>query len=144
MSEAMGGTTTKTSLFATCAVKALVVCDNKFLVLSKLKWAKETGIIWNDLPGGRIENGEISPTEALCRELKEEIGSNGISIKNPIHMTTVIQNSEIHIVATVFLCKTDSKDILLSEEHTDYCWIELMDTETTLPSWIRDSVARVR
>lgn len=134
----------KTSSFAVCAIKALILCDNEFLVLSKERWVHELGLTWNDLPGGRINHGELCPEKALQRELQEEIGANSISIIKPIHMATVTQNPKMHIVATIFLCKATSKKLCLSDEHSNYRWADIANTQLALPQWIKEAIAKLR
>lgn len=129
-------------MFATSAVKALIFCDSQFLVLSKPRWYEETGVKWNDLPGGRIDLGELCPKKALQRELKEELGRTDISIQYPIHMTTVAHGPQFQVVATVFLCETSSKEIILSQEHTDFCWVDPRDQEQIIAPWIRESIEK--
>ena len=129
--------------FATCAVKALIFCEDECLVLSKPRWTEESKMTWNDLPGGRVNHGELFPEKALRREVIEELGNHEISILRPLHMATVLQNSEIHIIATIFLCKTSSKEITLSSEHSQYCWINPSNQKLLLPSWIKESINKV-
>ncbi|MCH9632204.1 MAG: hypothetical protein S4CHLAM6_05340 [Chlamydiae bacterium] len=143
MSNCIKDEVRKTNMYSTCAVKALILNGDEFLALSKSKLLQNTGITWNDLPGGRIDFGELSPRDALRRELLEEIGSDKASIIKPIHMTTIFKNSEAHITATIFLCKTDSKKINLSDEHLDYCWLKLSDEGTSLPLWIKESLSKI-
>lgn len=57
------------------AVRAIVLKDNKLLVMHRNKFGKE----YDTLPGGRIERGE-SHAEALLRELSEE---TGVRVDNP-------------------------------------------------------------
>ncbi len=75
-------------IYATCGVKALIICENEFLVLSKPLWFQKLGIKWNDLPGGRINFGEADPRHALARELQEELGVVEVNIFKPLHMAS--------------------------------------------------------
>lgn len=137
----MTETVEKAQVFATCAVKGLVLYEDQFLVLSKPRWVLEMGLTWNDLPGGRIDFGEGSPQEALLRELREEIGCDAIEVIRPIHMTTVVQTGDFHVVATVFLCRASSKEVKLSQEHAGYCWLNCFQPEYPLPTWIEGALA---
>ena len=130
-------------IYATCGVKALIICENEFLVLSKPLWFQKLGIKWNDLPGGRINFGEADPRHALARELQEELGVVEVNIFKPLHMATVNILKDTHVVATIFHCTVDSKDITLSEEHTDYLWVGINDTQIELPTWISEAADAV-
>lgn len=57
------------------AVRAIIVHDNKLLVMHRNKFGTE----YDTLPGGNIEIGE-SPEEALVREVREE---TSIDFSNP-------------------------------------------------------------
>ena len=82
-----------------------------------------------EFPGGNLENNELIE-EALKRELKEEIGFNLLdNTCKIINYTDEIKeknNKIIHVIELDFLieCDNDSFDIVLSNEHTDYKWVE--------------------
>ena len=128
-----------TPLFATCGLKALVIHDNHVLLLSKELFLRETQLKWNDLPGGRVNYGEISPQKALARELMEEIGRKDIIIGKPIHVATVRCTDNYHVMATIFLCKAKTREIQLSSEHVDAEWLDL-DGKHLLPKWIEGAI----
>ncbi len=58
------------------AVRCYLIKDNKVVVIKYKKGNKKEG--YYDIPGGRIEDGEI-PKQTAIREVKEE---TGIDIKN--------------------------------------------------------------
>lgn len=82
-----------------------------------------------EFPGGNLENNELIE-EALKRELKEEIGfnllNNTCKIINYTDEIKEKNNKIIHVIELDFLieCDNDSFDIVLSNEHTDYKWVE--------------------
>ena len=106
------------------AVKGLVFCDNRFLILQRSDRARGEHYYW-ELPGGRMEFGEY-PEEALRRELKEETGMYVKSIC-PLNVWTFFREVNIQTVGINFLCTTDTKDVKLSNEHIDFRWIEEVD-----------------
>lgn len=93
---------------------------DRFLLLKRGNDADVFPGKW-DFPGGHLRDGEEFG-EAVLRELKEETGLIG----------TVIRTGDSHVVGTrsgkyqlhPFLMKVESDEVELSEEHTDYCWVE--------------------
>ncbi|MCB1827836.1 MAG: 8-oxo-dGTP diphosphatase MutT [Coxiellaceae bacterium] len=51
--------------------------SNKMILLSKRRPEVDHGSLW-EFPGGKIEENE-TPYDALCRELKEEVGIDVVS-----------------------------------------------------------------
>lgn len=109
-------------------VKALVTdSEGKILLLKAAKGFHDAH--W-DLPGGRIEDTQ-TPDEALRREIEEEIGIAEVS--NIKFHSGCISNFEMHfdelgtigLVLMAYELKIpDSESIQLSDEHTDYEWVD--------------------
>ncbi len=89
-----------------------------------------------DLPGGRIDVGEFETPfmEILEREIREEVGPD---VKFTLHETPVALgrhkiapkhsgkvNRELHVLYVFFLVDYLGGDIKISEEHSDYAWID--------------------
>ena len=96
------------------AVKAVIVKDNKFLIL---KQAVNDKFIW-DLPGGKIEFGE-SPFATLLREVKEETNLD-IKIIKPLGIWWFFhQVNKTQVICTTFICRPLNKDINISKNPVD-------------------------
>lgn len=113
------------------ATKALIVKDNKVLILREAATYKEISQVdkWG-VPGGRLEPGEHF-ADALIREVMEECGLT-IELGKPVHVDEwrpTIKGEQWQIVATFFECKADNAKITLSEEHDDYAWASKKDLE---------------
>jgi 8-oxo-dGTP pyrophosphatase MutT (NUDIX family) len=81
------------------AVKALIVKENKFLVIQDAD-----DFFW-ELPGGKIKHNE-KPYDALKREIKEELGIE-IEINEFVGFCWST-TKEHHVVMSVFKCKAKS------------------------------------
>lgn len=98
------------------AVKAFIQRQGKILAL---KTETEDDSYWV-LPGGKVEYGE-SPTDALKREIKEEL-STEIDIGEPVgmyHFFTDPENNGAQIVLTAFDCNIKGQEIDISSNPAD-------------------------
>jgi len=109
---------------ARLAVKSFIIDNNKLLVVKRRKNDVQKPGIW-EIPGGRLEIGE-DPFEGLKRETKEETNLD-IEIIKPLNVRHFKRDDDQIITLIIFLCKPLTKKIKLSEEHTDYDWIDLDD-----------------
>lgn len=98
--------------------KAFIQKEGKILILfdTKLK---------QDLPGGRMQQGEKDLQKALRREIKEELGFE-IEIGQVFalwHFSPWKKlNSRIFCIG--FKCKYLSGNLKLSKEHSGYKWVD--------------------
>jgi 8-oxo-dGTP diphosphatase len=105
------------------AVKAFIVDDKKRLLIIKRepRDVHKPGV-W-EIPGGRLSSGE-DPIEGVQRETKEETGLS-IDVLNPLSVRHFTREDGQKITMIIFLCKAECNNIKLSDEHTEYEWIEL-------------------
>ena len=85
----------------------------------------------NFLSGG-IESDE-SPEAACIREIFEETGLE-IELTKLLKIShhTVVVDEDLTIFKTLFLVKTQKKDIHLSDEHIDFMWTEVKNVPDIL------------
>ena len=113
-------------------IKALIRnAEGKFLLLKvnvqRLKNLGHNGPAYWDIPGGRIQKGD-SVEQTLFREVEEETGIK--NIRGYEHFATTvanfrIQNGALGLILSSFVCDVgDVKSVVLSDEHTDYAWVE--------------------
>lgn len=84
--------------------------------------------VW-ELPGGATDHGE-DPIAATRREVKEETGLD-VLVEYPLSTASVfsVKNEDLQIFKIAYLCrlKGEEQDILLSNEHSAYQWINSPD-----------------
>lgn len=118
------------------AVKSFIVNnENKVLLIKRRSNDIHKPGQW-DIPGGRLELGE-DPFLGLKRETKEETNLD-IDIVSPLHVQHFTRDDGQKITMLIFLCKPTNNNLKLSEEHTDYSWINLNQKED-IPSWLSES-----
>lgn len=105
----------------TYVVKGMVEHEGKFLFLKKVNDLLTPDNIgkW-ECPGGRLEKAEDAE-QALLREIKEE---TDLDCKIDKEMPPVYSNADYgknHCY--VFLVKAPTKDVHLSNEHSDFVWV---------------------
>ncbi|MEC7544541.1 MAG: NUDIX domain-containing protein [Candidatus Thermoplasmatota archaeon] len=84
-------------------------------------------------PKGHVEENDLSHQETAIRELEEETGITDVEIignwftstKYTYMKKNIPTEKEVHW----FPARTNSMDISLSEEHTDYIWIDVDSAE---------------
>ena len=101
----------------------------KEILLLKVK--TEQLSFWQPITGG-IENGESSEI-ACIREIFEETGLE-IELTKLLKIShhTVVVDEDLTIFKTLFLVKTQKKDIHLSDEHIDFMWTEVKNVPDIL------------
>lgn len=107
------------------ATKAFIVHDGKVLILRESGDYDDGSNCGNfDVVGGRVEPGQHFG-ESLIREIKEETGLD-IEIGRPFFVNEwrpQVRGEQWHIVATFFICHTESPDVVLSQDHDEHRWI---------------------
>lgn len=79
-----------------------------------------------DMPGGKIRPGE-SPTDALEREVLEEIGIT-IYIHKPFFVSEwypKVDGEALQILGIFYLCSMKTQSIQLGSDHDEYTWIPI-------------------
>ncbi|HEX3095570.1 MAG TPA: NUDIX domain-containing protein [Patescibacteria group bacterium] len=111
-------------------LKAIIQrADGKILALKAYDNGPMAG--YNDMPGGRIDDNEVSLdfADILKREIKEELGEINYTLKtNPVAAvswtwpTGSLKGQEM--VSIYFLGEYQSGEINISDEHLGHDWIE--------------------
>jgi 8-oxo-dGTP pyrophosphatase MutT (NUDIX family) len=124
--------TDETEMIQQVAMKAVIVNPRgQILLLREARInADGTNKGGYDVPGGRLNIGEAF-MDGLLREIDEETGLT-VTVGQPFFVgewRPVIRGKLTQIIATFFVCHTDSDDVRLSEEHDDFVWVEPSETQ---------------
>ncbi len=111
------------------APKGIIINNGKVLLIKRVE-KDDGGKSW-EFVGGSMEYGE-NPIIALRREIREETGLIDIKIRDILYASMV--GDKVTIIT--YLCETNSQDIILSNEHEDYCWVEKREMIQLLPEHI--------
>ena len=112
------------------ATKAFIVNDGKLLI-NKPNDSKYWAV-----PGGHIEMGE-TPEQALKRELLEEIGTNNVTIGNPlvVWQKIVAEQPGHEIILIGFEVHLNQKNYKVKPGHedNDFHWMTFDEIEQYFP-----------
>lgn len=108
------------------ATKAIVTYNDKVLILRESgSYSEGTNSGRFDVPGGRLKPGEYFD-QALLREVFEETGLQ-VTIKKPLAVgewRPIVCDEPWQIVGIFFVCEASSNQVVLSEDHDAYEWID--------------------
>jgi 8-oxo-dGTP diphosphatase len=104
------------------AVKGIIRnTEGKILVLKRSETDDHKPGVW-ETPGGGMDQEE-SPQEALRREITEETGL-GVTVQEPFNVFTFHKDTGEFKVGMTFLCDMVEGEVILSDEHSEYRWIQ--------------------
>lgn len=95
----------------------------KILLLKRSNEKDFSAGIWEYITG-RLNQFE-EPSEGLRREIKEEAGIE-VEVIKPFSIFHIFRGEKIaenELIGIMYWCKTDSEEIKISEEHSEYKWV---------------------
>lgn len=95
--------------------------DGKILVVKRSEKDDHLPEVWETVGGGM--DGEELPQTALEREIREETGL-AVTIGEPFNVFTFRKQTGEFKVGITFLCDTENDTVTLSDEHSEYRWID--------------------
>lgn len=114
--------------------------DGKILVLKRSAGDDHLPEVWETVGGGM--DTEENPQQALAREVHEETGLQ-VTVGAPFNVFTFRKDTGEFKVGITFLCETESDTVVLSEEHSEYRWINPNEFKglTSVPSLYQEIAA---
>ena len=104
------------------AVKGIIRrSDGKMLVLKRSSKDDHKPGVWETVGGGM--DREETPQEALMREIQEET-SLDVRVDVPFNVFSFKKDTGEFKVGITFLCEYLSGEGMLSDEHSEYRWID--------------------
>ena len=104
------------------AVKGIIRrSDGKMLVLKRSAKDDHKPSVWETVGGGM--DREETPQEALMREIQEETGL-AVRVDMPFNVFSFKKDTGEFKVGITFLCEYLSGEVVLSDEHSEYRWID--------------------
>lgn len=123
------------------AVKAFIVHEGSVLLLKRRPNDAHSPGTW-DIPGGRLDEGE-DPFEGLKREVREEV-SVEVNIKAPLDVHHFTRDDGQKITMIIFWCTPTGTTIKISEEHTEFDWMDMRADMDQFPKWLHNPVGQFR
>jgi len=114
------------------SVNAFLIFNDQFLLLKRAQSPQ----IWGP-PGGHLLPDE-DPVEGLQREIFEETQLRA-DIFNPV-MTWFGEFNQGKLLSIDFLGKTSSAHVILSEEHTDFRWLDIRQLQIDSKLYFSSSI----
>lgn len=95
-----------------------------------------------ELPGGRLAPEE-NVEAGLKREMDEETFL-GVRVEDTVHANAWQNDDDEGRFAVYYRCRTDQREVRLSEEHDAFRWVTYAEAATLLPAPQASAVRRVR
>ena len=107
----------------TTVAAALITRDSKLLICQRRR--DDTHPLQWEFPGGKLEPGE-TPTQALERELREELGIDAVIGKELFRTRHRYRDSETELVLIFFRAEVDGASDLQNLVFERFEWADLL------------------
>ena len=109
-------------------VAAIIKYEDLILCMQRPVGKFEYVSLKYEFPGGKVEPGE-SNSEALMRELREEMAMTTSIMEDDFFMTVTHQYPDFEITMHSFLCSVESQEFI-RKKHVDHRWLPVDKLDT--------------
>ncbi|MDR7071703.1 NUDIX hydrolase [Fictibacillus barbaricus] len=114
-------------------VKGIIFHNGKMLIFKRSDDDEFGASTW-EFVGGKVEFEEELEA-ALIRETKEESGLD-ITVDKLLYATSFQTTPSRKVILLKYICKSESDNVMISHEHSDYRWVTSAELRQYLPSHI--------
>ena len=101
-------------------VKGVIINEGSMLIVQRASDDEVGRETWESV-GGNVDFGE-DLEQALAREVQEEVGLTVI-VEKILYATTFKTDLRRQVVLLTYLCRSESRAVILSEEHSNFSWV---------------------
>lgn len=102
-------------------VKGVILNQNKVLIIKRDDRDQVGAGAW-ECAGGKIDFGETLE-DALLREVREEVGLD-VTVEKLLYAATFYTDPTREVIVLTYKCRAEHTQVLLSEEHSEYRWVD--------------------
>jgi len=110
-------------------VKGVIVNEGNVLIVQRASDDEVGSGTW-ECVGGKVDFGE-DLEQALVREIQEEVGLT-VSVEMILYATTFKTDPSRQVVLLTYLCGSEGRAVILSEEHSNFSWVTKEQARITL------------
>lgn len=101
-------------------VKGVIINEGKVLIVQRGSNDEVGRETW-ECVGGKVDFGE-DLEQALVREIQEEVGLT-VVVERILYATTFKTDPSRQVILLTYLCRSKSRAVILSEEHSNFSWV---------------------
>ena len=108
-------------------VAGIIIYEDKILCMQRDANKYDYLSYKYEFPGGKVESGETN-SQALMRELREEMEIETNISENDFFMTVIYQYPDFEITMHSYICRVNSPEFI-RKEHVDHIWLKRPDLD---------------